>query len=174
MTTVPDRTTTSLSLRDRMRLDWYLARFDWAMQDYPRTEYKRIAKDLRAELTAAALDVGTGRALAGVGHPRVLAERYIAELGRRLPRWTTGALAAGAAVGVLTFLLMFYAFGVLDALDAMGGGTVSFDVLGGSSTLTRTADEISASLDLGWGWLALYAAVAAVSFLLGARLWRAV
>lgn len=169
-----DRTRTgALPLRDRVRLDWYLTRFDWAMQDYPSTELKRIKKDLRAELTAAALDVGTARSLADVGHPRVLAERYVAELGRRLPRWTTGSLAAGAAVGVAMFLMMFYTVGALDTLEAMGGGSVVLEVLGSETTVTSTADEISASLHLGWGWAALYGGIALVSFLLGSRVWRA-
>lgn len=165
--------TAALPLRDRTRLAWYRTRFDWAMQDYPRKELKRIKADLRSELTVAALDVGTARALADVGHPRVLAERYIAELGRRLPRWTTGSLAAGAALGIVMFMMMFYSSGAMDTLEAMGGGRVAFEVLGGETTLTRTADEVSASLHLGWGWAALYGGIAVVSFLLGSRVWRA-
>lgn len=171
--TLDPASTVGLPLRDRARLEWYLTRFDWAMQDYPRKELKRIKADLRSDLTVAALDVGTTRALADVGHPRVLAERYVTELGRRLPRWTTGSLAAGAAVGVVMFLMMFYSLGAMDTLEALGGGTVSFDVLGGTTTLTSTADEISASLHLGWGWAALLGGIAVVSFLLGSRVWRA-
>ena len=172
-TAVDTATAARVPLRDRIRRDWYLTRFDWAMQDYPRKEFKRIKVDLRSELTAAAQDVGMARALVDVGHPRVLAEGYIAELGRRLPRWTSGSLAAGAAVGVVLFLMMFYSFGAMDTLEQMGGGMVVFHVLGGESTLTHTAEEVSASLQLSWGWAALFAGIALSSFLLASRVWRA-
>lgn len=165
--------TGTLSRWDRVRRDWYLFRLDWAMQDYPRKEFRRIKKDLHAELTLAAMDVGMTTALAGVGHPRALAERYTAELGRRLPRWATGAVVAGLTVSVLLYLMMAYTFGALDTLDALGGGTVTFELLGATTTLTHTAEEISAAANLSWGWAALYAGVAVVSFLLSARVWRA-
>lgn len=162
-----------LSLADRARREWYLARLDWAMQDYPRREFRRIRTDLRAELSPAAAEVGMRRALAELGHPRTLAERYTAELGRRLPRWTAGTVVAGAAVGVLAYLTFAYTFGSLDTLEALGGGSVTFRPLGAEVVLTHTDDEISVASTGSWGWLALYAGVAVVSFVLGSRLWRA-
>lgn len=166
-------TTARLPATERLRREWYLFRFDWHMQDYPRKEFTQIKKDLRAQLTLAALDVGTRQALRDVGHPRVLAERYIAELGTRLPRWTTGVVTAGVAVGFVMYLMMAYSFGSLDTLDALGGGSVTFHPFGTEITLTHTEDEISMEGGFSWSWLALYGGIAAVTFLLGSRAWRA-
>ncbi|NCT89639.1 hypothetical protein GXB85_01525 [Cellulomonas sp. APG4] len=172
-TPVDDAPTAAPALADRLRREWYLARLDWAMQDYPRREFRRIRADLRAELAPAAAEVGMRQALADLGHPRTLAERYTAELGRKLPRWTAGTVVAGVAVGVVAYLTFAYAFGSLDTLEALGGGSVTLHPLGGEVVLTHTDDEISVQSSGSWGWLTLYAGVAVVSFALGSRLWRA-
>lgn len=165
--------TRTLSPRDLLARERYLVRFGWTMQDYPRKEYKRIRRELRAEVTAAAADVGMAAALAGLGHPMVLGERYIAELGRRLPRWTTGAWAAGVAVAVVFYLFAAYAFGTLDTLEALGGGAVTRYPFGSETTFTFTSQEISVQSGTSWQWAALYLGVAAVAFGTGSRLWRA-
>ncbi|WP_024287013.1 hypothetical protein [Cellulomonas sp. KRMCY2] len=165
--------TRALSPRDLLARERYLFRFSWTMQDYPRREYKRIRRELRAEVTAAAADVGMAAALADLGHPMVLGERYIAELGRRLPRWTTGIVAAALAVAVVIYLFTAYAVGTLDTLEALGGGAVTRYPFGSETTFTFTGQEISVRSSTSWQWAALYVGVAAVAFVTGSRLWRA-
>src|SRR5665647_1187238 len=87
-------TPTATSLTDRARREWFLFRFSWHMQDFPQKQYRQIKRDLRRELTTAGADVGMRQAVTDLGHPWTLAEGYAAELGRRVPRWTTGSAAA--------------------------------------------------------------------------------
>lgn len=162
-----------LSTADALRWDWYLIRFSWGMQDYPRKEYRRIKRELRAETRAAAADVGMRQALRGLGHPRILAEGYIAEYGKRLPRYTTGAVAAGLAVGLILYLFVAYSLGALDAIESMGGGSVTRYPFGSETVFTSTAEEISVASVGSPGWLLVYGTAAVVAFVLGSRLWRA-
>ena len=74
---------------------------------------------------------------------------------------------------MLLYLTMAYSFGVLDTLTALGGGTVTLDVLGTPSTFEASDGGMSMSTGLGWRGLALYVAVGLVAFLLGSRAWRA-
>lgn len=168
-TTTP---TKRLSTADALRWDWYLIRFSWGMQDYPGKEYRRIKRELRTETRAAAAEVGMRQALRDLGHPRVLAEGYIAEHGKRLPRYTTGAVAAGLAIGLIAYVFVAYSFGVLDTLEAMGGGSVTRYPLGSETVFTHTSQEISVAATGSPGWLVVYGAAAVVSFVLGSRLWR--
>ncbi len=155
-----------------LRREWYLLRLSWYLQDYPGREEKRIRRDLRAELTLAAADVGMTRALRDLGHPLVLAEGYKAELGRRLPRWTAGAMSAALAIVLVVYLGGAYAAGTLDALQAMGGGTLTTYPLGAPTTFTATEDELSLQSVVTAPGLVLLLVVAAVAFVLGARIWR--
>ncbi len=61
------------------------------MQDYLHRPLRRIRADLRRDTLAAAGEVGMDRALADLGDPRALADRYADEHGRR------GAAAHGSA-----------------------------------------------------------------------------
>lgn len=167
-------TQTRPTLRDAAARESYLLRFAWAMQDYPAKEYRHLKADLRAQIADAAAAIGLRRALADLGSPVVLAEGYLEALGTRRPRWTAGIVVAGVAVGVLAFLTMTYAFGALDALEAMGGGTMTRHPFGAETIFTATADELSVQGVVSWRWALLYAGVAAVAFLLGSRAWRAV
>lgn len=159
-------------VRDRLALTAYLWRFGWAMQDYPRREYRQVRTALRAEIRAAAAEVGMRQALADLGHPVVLAEGYVAELGRRLPRWNTGAVAATLAVGALAYMVLAYAAGTLDTLDALGGGSLTRYPFGSETVFTATAEEISVESGVTWPWATLYLGVATTAFVLGSRLWR--
>ena len=159
---------------DRMRREWFLLRFDWAMQDYPSRASRQIRRDLRADLEVAAAEVGMTRALHDLGHPSALADSYKEELGRPLPRYVSGAVAAGLAVGFLAYLAIAYAIGTLDTLEALGGGSVTTRPLGAATTFTSTADEISVQTHMTWQWATLYVSIAVVTFLVGSRIWRAV
>jgi hypothetical protein len=166
MTAVP-----RLTQRDRIARERYLLRFSWAMQDYPRSG--RLTRELRSEITATAAEVGMARAVEGLGHPRLLAEGYIAELPRRVPRWGTGAVWGTLAVSALVWLSLAYAAGTLDTLAALGGGTVEHTAFGATTTYVSTADEVSVSSWATWQLLVVYLVVFLVPYLLGARVWRA-
>ncbi len=167
-TTAPAR----LPLRDRLRIERFLLDFSWPMQDYPRKEYKQIKSELRASLVAAALDVGTERAIKDLGSPFALADQYVAGLGRKLPRWTTGGVAAGLAIGALVYLATAYTFGALDTLDALGGGEVDLSIFGFTTTAHFSDEGIWVQGTGTWAALAIYGGVALVSFALGSRFWR--
>ncbi len=103
---------TSLTREDRQALDRYLRRFSWAVHDYLATPLRRIRADLRDDTLAAAEDVGMTQAMADLGDPRALAERYADEHGRQGPRGArlamrmlglalAGAALVGAVIGVL-------------------------------------------------------------------------
>ena len=160
----------STSLRDTLVREQYLLRFSWAMQDFPK--YKRVVRELRTELDAAASEVGMRQAVADLGHPRVLADGYLGELGRAVPRWNTGAVWGALAVGVVAYLAMAYGFGTLDTIEQMGGGSVERVFLGATTTFTSEGEVISVGSTFTWQVLVFYALVFTVPFLLGARVWR--
>lgn len=159
------------STRDTLVRELYLTRFSWAMQDYPK--YKTIVRELRTELTATAAEVGMRQAVADLGHPRVLADGYLSELGRPVPRWTTGAVWGALAVGAVAYLAVAYGIGTLDTIGQMGGGTLERVFLGATTTFTNDDDALSVASTLTWQVLVFYACVFTVPFLLGARVWRA-
>ena len=161
----------STSPRDTLVRERYLLRFDWAMQDYPK--HKPIVRELRTELTATAAEVGMRQAVADLGHPRVLADAYLSELGRPVPRWTTGAVWGALAVGAVAYLAVAYGIGTLDTLGQLGGGTLERVFLGATTTFTNDDDALSVASTLTWQVLVFYACVFTVPFLLGARAWRA-
>jgi len=166
-------TPTATSPTDRARREWFLIRFSWHMQDFPQKQYRQIKRDLRRELTTAGADVGMRHAVADLGRPRTLADGYIAELGRPVPRWTTGAVAASLAIIFIVYLGVAYAIGTVDTLEAMGGGTVTTYPFGAETIFTSTADEISVQTQLSAAGASFFLGVAAVAFTLGSRLWRA-
>ena len=161
----------STSLRDTLVRERYLAQFSWALQDFPK--YKRVVRDLRTELNATGAEVGMRQAVADLGRPRALAESYLRELGRPVPRWTTGAVWGTLAVAVVVYLALAYAVGTLDTLEQLGGGSVERVFLGATTTLTSDDNTFGLETSFTWQVLAFYAVVFAVPFLLGARVWRA-
>ena len=160
----------STSLRDTLVRERYLMRLSWALQDHPRDT--QIVRELRTELTATATEVGMRQAVADLGHPRVLADAYLSELGRPVPRWATGAVWGALAVAAVIYLAFAYGIGTLDTIDQMGGGTLERVFLGATTTFTNDGDAMSVTSTFTWQVLALYALVFAVPFLLGARVWR--
>jgi hypothetical protein len=161
----------STSLRDTLVRERYLLRLDWAMQDYPK--HKPVVRELRTELTATASEVGMRQAVADLGHPRALADAYLSELGRPVPRWSTGAVWGALAVAAVAYLVVAYAIGTLDTLGQLGGGTVERVFLGATTTFTNEDDALSVTSTFTWQALVFYACVFTVPFLLGARVWRA-
>lgn len=168
----PSTTTTLPSLRDRARRSWYLTRFSWHMQDYPGRAYRQVRADLRREIDAAAGAVGMPAALRDVGHPAVLAQGYLGELGTHRPRYTSGAVAAGLVVGAVLWFGAAYALGTLDTLETLGGGTLTRHPFGGEVVFTSTGAEISVLAEPTWAGTAVLVGLAALAFALASRIWR--
>ncbi len=159
-------------LADQLRLDRYLIRLEWHLQDYPQKAARAIRREIKADMLTAAGEVGMPAALAALGSPAVLAHGYLAELGRQRPRFTTGAIAAGLAIGALWYMQVAYAIGALDALGAVGGGTATLTVLGASATYTHTSSALSVQGTFAWQWFALWFGVGLLAFALASRIWR--
>ncbi len=162
----------ALARVDVLRREWFLVRLSWHLQDLPGRQEKQIRRDLRTELTLAAADVGMAQAVRDLGHPLVLAEGYKAALGRRLPRWTSGAVSGALAVGALLYLALAYTAGTLDTLEALGGGERTAYPFGAPTTFISSADELSVASTTTPAGVVVVVAVWAVAFLLGARAWR--
>lgn len=165
-------TSTRLGLRDELRIENYLLKFSWPMQDYPRKEYKQIKAELRASLRTAAADVGTQQAIADLGSPFALADQYIGGLGRKLPRWSTGAIAAGLAVSTMVYLALAYVLGSTNTLESLGGGEVEVWLFGAPVQVHFSDDAIWVQGTATWTAFGIYAGVALVAFALGSRFWR--
>lgn len=175
MTTPPTGTATTYrpSVRERARLDWWLLRFELAMQDYPAREARRVRRELRASVLDDAARTGFDEALRGLGGPRRLAAAYFADLEHERPRWTDGAvLAAVVGVALPLYAWLGWQMGALDAVAATGGGVVELSWLGSPVTLTSTEDALSVQTSVGWGPVLLSAVLCVVAFALGSRLWR--
>jgi len=159
--------------RDRLRLELWLWRLGCAMEDYPRRAAREVRRDLRASALDEAARVGMAAALHDLGRPSRLAAAYFAELDRPRPRWADGAVLTGlVAVIVPGYMWLAWQLGVLDALDAMGGGSVELSWLGVPAVFTHTEDTISMETTVGWGPIALTVALGAAVFALGSRIWR--
>jgi len=79
-----------LTLSDRLRIERAVWTLDGRLQDLPRTSRVAKRRELRANLRAAAADVGVAEALHRLGNLRRLAAEYlVAEYGQwvRRPSW---------------------------------------------------------------------------------------
>ncbi|MDO5737278.1 MAG: hypothetical protein Q4P15_12470 [Propionibacteriaceae bacterium] len=159
-------------LGDLIRREWYMTRLDWGLRNLPTGEGRRILRDLRRDVTATASETGMREALAGLGDPGILAEGYTGGTDAAGPRYGTGAMAAGAAICIVVFLLMAYAIGTLDTLQYVGGGTRIVSLWWAEATLVSTTDEISLGITNLLPALGVLAAISAVVFLLFSRIWR--
>lgn len=161
-------------LADRARLEWYLARLEVALQDYPGRRRRQILKELRAEALAAAPEAGMRAALEDLGPTRLLAARYLAELERPGPRWNDGAVVAVfTAFALPLYFWVGASLGAVETLGTTGGGRSDVTLFGVTMHLVNTADEISVAWQLHWGWVLACTLVGVVVFLLAARAWRA-
>ena len=161
------------SVIDALRRETTLARFSWAAQDHP--DSRALTRELRRELNVTASDVGWRRALGDLGSPRALAQGYIDELPRPVPRWSTGAVWGGIALAFALYTAMAYGFGTMDTLSELAGPeglTVHRRFLGADFTYTGGPDELGMTGSFGWGWAAVHLAIFVVPFALGSRIWR--
>lgn len=159
-------------IRDLVRRESYLARLDWSLRNLPSKESRQIQRDLRRDVTATAADIGMRPALADLGTPGVLASQYTTGIDPEGPRYGSGALAAGVTVCAIVFLMLAYAIGTLDTLDALGGGVRDMKFWGSQMTFTSTTDTISFDMVNILPMLLVTLAISVVTFLIFARIWR--
>lgn len=159
-------------IADLVRREWYMTRLDWGLRNLPSRENRQILRDLRRDVTATAADIGMRPALADLGEPGELADRYTATIDPEGPRYVAGAVAAGVTAGAILYLLMAYGIGTLDTLVDMGGGTRTTNLWGSEFIFTGTADEFSVATTSFLPAFTIAAAICAVVFLLFSRIWR--
>jgi hypothetical protein len=154
----------------RARLELYMQRLDYHLSDLPRWRRRQIRREIRDNLAAAAADVGPGRALANLGHPRVLASGYVAAEGRPLPQLRKGAWWALAVVAIYFGIVLLYAMGFSDGGEAAAGvGTsVRTSFLWATVRANGGVKALSAEFN---GYLLLLPPL--LAFLLAGRIWRA-
>jgi len=169
-------TAAHLSLRDRWKINRYLAKVGDGLPDLTTpTDFRRwdaIRSDLRAGILAAAADVGMDQALADLGPAEVLAREYdLAIRGPRAPQWTRGVIAAMVLLLALALVWSAYTTGVARGLLYAGGGDAPWvNVLGVSSRPFSDGETFGVNVNLTgllWWFLA-----ALIVFLLAAKVWR--
>jgi hypothetical protein len=159
-----------LNLLARVRLELYLQRLDYHLSDLPGWRRRRIRREIRDNLAAAAADIGPGRALANLGHPRVLAAGYVAAEGCRLPQYRKGAWWAVAVLAIYPAMVLLYAMGLSDGAEATAGlgASVRTSFLWATVRANGGVKALSAAFS---GYLLLVPPL--LAFLLAGRVWRA-
>ena len=110
-----------MNLIDRFRIETAILRYDfWLEMRGVRGRRRRdLRRELRANLIEARADVGTTRALFGIGSSKELA--YAAtDSDPSRPRWSQGALWAALVFGVVVFGCMFTAIAFTAGVEASG------------------------------------------------------
>ena len=90
-----------LRFTGRVRGGLYVIKVDFLAQDVPGGYRKEMRRELRSDLTTAAVDVGMSRAVEDLGPASVLADQFTVAEGRKLPHWWTGSI---------TFAVILYAW----------------------------------------------------------------
>ena len=170
--------TPTLTTIDRLRIEYAVWRLDGLLYDLRRSSRVAKRREVRANLHAAAADVGTTEALRRLGGVRQLAAEYLAadygDWGQR-PTWTTGVVCI-IVVQLGSYALIeagrsAFTAGVL-AADPHPQGTYHW---AGIPYLSADATLSVAGATHTWVGGAftplVYLAVLA-AFTVGARLWR--
>lgn len=158
------------SFRDRVRTGWYLMRLDWHLEGLlPGRERKATLLELRGALATDPRE--TTAALSDLGAPRILARQYAEESPRR-PLWSIGAVIAGLALVVYWTSFLLFAFGMLAAVDFNAPAQAHAMFLFVQVEAFSSPDTIGIGWSSNWQWLLVPCVITAVSFLLGARIWR--
>ncbi|CAJ62312.1 MULTISPECIES: hypothetical protein [Frankia] len=168
---------TSPSTLDRLRIERTVWTMNTRLQDLPRRSRTALRRELRADLHAAAADVGARQAVRQLGDLRVLAAGYLAaeygELARR-PSWT----AAAVTIFVVEGVMMLVDYVARTAFDA--GITATPDATGtfrwaGVPYLTSDATftyQHGSHTSVGGAWTPLvYVLMLGGAFVAG-RMWR--
>jgi hypothetical protein len=174
----------NLPLSDRIRLERAIWTLDTLIQFVPGKARKAIRTELRANLRAAAIEVGAAKAVSDLGNLRRLALEYLSleyGEGRPRPTWLKATFWACASAFLLEFLtfagLDGYAAGV-EAAAPHPLGTYTWHgmlLFGGNGFVTYTDHGQTAIGIEGSSWSILaWLAIPLVAALLGGRMWRAI
>ncbi|MQS16387.1 hypothetical protein F7Q99_30340 [Streptomyces kaniharaensis] len=163
---------------DRLRIEWVVWSLDQRLYDLPsRTRIAR-RREVRANLLAAAAEVGAAEALRRLGGSRELAQEYLnAELGDG-PRhsWIAASLFLLTTPLLLNFFLDEAANAYQQAIAAVGPhieGTFTWHgVAGLQSSVTFVFHQGQASRT-GGAWTPLVYVLLVVGAVASGRLWRA-
>jgi hypothetical protein len=170
--------TRTLTTIDRLRIEYTVWRLDGLLYDLRRRSRVAKRREVRANLHAAAADVGTDEALHRLGGVRRLAAEYLAaehgDWGQR-PTWTTGAVCM-AVLQLGSYALIeagrsAFTAGVL-AADPHPQGTyhwAGLPYLSADATVTFTG---ATHTSVGGAFTPLVYLGMLAAFSAGARLWR--
>jgi hypothetical protein len=157
------------SIVDRARFKVYLWRLDYHLNDLPHSRIREIRSEIRANTASAAADVGMRRALANLGHPRVLAAGYLSAEGRPLPTYRRGIYWAIAAFWAYNWTVMSYTLGFAD------GGAAVDETRQIATSFLGTSIEANGAPRYAFEWALTGVSMipTLIAFLLGSRIWRA-
>jgi hypothetical protein len=163
---------------DRLRIERVVWSLDQRLYDLPSRTRVPLRREVRANLLAAATEVGVSEALHRIGNARALAREYLdAELGEG-PRhsWMAALLFLFTTPLVLNFFMSEAANAYEQALTATGAhadGTFSWGgVAWLQSPITYTIHEGQAA-HTGGAWTPLVYVLLAGGAIACGRLWRA-
>ncbi|BFV60766.1 hypothetical protein KCMC57_up58700 [Kitasatospora sp. CMC57] len=162
---------------DRLRIEWVVWSLDQRLYDLPsRTRIAR-RREVRANLLAAAAEIGAAQALRRLGGSRALAQEYMdAELGDG-PRysWSAAGIFLLTTALLLNFFLDEAANAYQQAIAAVGphidGAFTWSGVAGLQSSVTFVFHQGQASRS-GGAWTPLVYALLLVGTAASGRLWR--
>ncbi|MFE0389400.1 hypothetical protein ACFW1F_35860 [Streptomyces bungoensis] len=163
---------------DRLRVERLVWSLDQRLYELPRRTRIAHRREVRANLLAAAAEVGAGEALRRLGSAHELAAQYLdAELGEGARHsWTAAALFALTTPLVLNFFLSEAANAYEQALTATGTHADGSYTWGGvawlQSPLTFRLHEGQAT-HVGGAWTPLVYVLLLAGTVACGRLWRA-
>jgi hypothetical protein len=167
-----------MSWFDRLRIERLVWMLDQRLYDLPRTTRIAHRREVRANLVAAAQDVGMSTAMRNVGNSSQLAADYLdAEFGTR-PRhsWVAAALFALTAPLVFTSLLTEVALafaGGITAADPHATATYIWHGVPYLQTAIHYTFVDGKETHVGGAWTPLSWAIWLAATIFVGRLWRA-
>jgi len=167
----PSPAATRLSLIDQIRREWYVSKVDFLAQDVPGGYRKGMRRELRADLAAAAAQIGMSQAVEDLGPAAALAQEYKRAEGRVLPHWWTGVIVFAIVFYFWVGTLLSMAYGMSEAAQQLAGDrtvTVEAQWLGSTVSITEGADLSSAGVEFSFSTIV----VMVILPLVAARAWR--
>lgn len=110
-----------MTIIDRARIESAILRYDFwlEMRGVRGSRRRDLRRELRANLAEASTDVGTTRALFGIGSPKELAFGAT-ETDPTRPRWSQAAMAAAGVFTVVLFGCVLTAIAFTSGVEASG------------------------------------------------------